>query len=425
MGKRSDGSAFGRTFLIFLLAVSIGFSLVFPGRGAAVETGTKVKAFVGETLSGEKVEVDFAQGAPPVILTFWSIYCRSCTEELEKIQALVEKYGSERVRVYAVNEDTEVLKKRVGKFLTAFEEKLGKLSFTVLYDQGEKLLKKFSVLHLPTLLYVDGDGTVREVIEGFEPGRQRAVISALSLLLEEVSPEVLRKVEEEKYYEVHVRVPVCGVYRDGTWVRPLDDTREGREGSLKRSMDLADSLALREVVVRALKDVGIELLSTEKDLSCLKPYGMDHRLVAGEEDAYDAFIRDWDLRDAIKREEETRLDRGKFVEGFYTFRVNLQVLQELIVDAGYSLKPVTYVLKYVNPSLYSHLAFVSRIPGDVPLVSGVKRVERNGQVVEDELVCYVPSPDVLMEKLEKINLERERVTAEYLGGNVVEIQFWR
>ncbi len=423
MGRREPGEfSFFRNLLFVLFVMAV---VTLPASAKELERGKKVKSISGVTLGGEKVVIEFEKGNPPAILTFWSMYCRSCMEELEKLQALVEKYSPDKVRVYAINEDSDMLKKRVEKFLGEFSERLGGFKFKVLYDEEGKIFKSLSLLHLPTLIYLDGDGTVREIIEGFEAGRQRAVISALTILLREVSPEKLRVVEEEKYYEVRVEVPVCGVYLDDKWVRPVDDSREERDDSLNRSMELADEMALREVVKRALNDIGIKLYERKKDLSCVKPYGIDHHLRAGDDDGYDEFIRDWDLRDVLALEDVTKIDRGRFVEGYYQYRVNLRQLQQKIVDSGYTLRPVTFILKYVNPSLYSHRVFSRALPTSIPLVSSINHIMKNGQVVEDEIVCYTSDPDLLVERLEGVRMERERVTAEFLGGNMVEIQFWR
>ncbi len=428
MGKdeRSDLRSRGQSRFPAACAIALGVLLLCSGSSVgAVKPGDKISQLSAKTIEGEEVTIDFSGESSPVILTFWSIYCKSCSEELEKVQALVAKYGPEAVRVYAVNEDYDLKRERVSRFLSDLEKRIGKKNFTVLYDEEARIFKTFSLVHMPTLIYIDKDGEVREIIEGFDRGRQRAVISALSKLIEEVTPDRLKEVEGEKYYEVSIRVPVCGIYREGKWVRPVDDSREDRAKSLERATSVAEYLAGREALRMALEDVGVNVSTVNKEPSCVNTFGIEPEMYLGGKDALDLFGETFNTRHFIGREESKNRAEGRFIWTFSVYKANLRKLRDRVMEKGYSPRPSTYVLKFVNADFFNHTEFAEKLPRQIPLVGSLKTVSRDGQIIEDELRCHIADVESLTLALEGLNLERERISAISLGGNVIEIQFLR
>ena len=124
--------------------------------------GKKAPEFTGAKPFGPAITIAQFQGKVPVILTFWSIYCKSCVEEMASLQRLYEKYGPGKVTVVAVNEDSELGQGRVKAFLDRFASSPegGKLTFPIVFDAKGEIFEKYRVLHLPTLVYIDRDGTV-------------------------------------------------------------------------------------------------------------------------------------------------------------------------------------------------------------------------------------------------------------------------
>ena len=64
-------------------------------------------------------EVDMGQhlGKSPIVLSFWSIYCDSCVDEMLSLQKLEDKYQGEGLVIMAVNEDIRVPKERIRRFI--------------------------------------------------------------------------------------------------------------------------------------------------------------------------------------------------------------------------------------------------------------------------------------------------------------------
>ncbi|MGE5664744.1 MAG: TlpA disulfide reductase family protein, partial [Deltaproteobacteria bacterium] len=107
----------------------------FPAAASIV--GKKAPDFSGKQVNGESLSLSSYRGKVPVILTFWSIYCKSCTEEMAALERLYRKYGPEKVAVIAVNEDGDVGLGRVRNFLARFTGPGGetKLSFPLFFDE--------------------------------------------------------------------------------------------------------------------------------------------------------------------------------------------------------------------------------------------------------------------------------------------------
>ena len=121
------------------------------------------------------------------------------------------------------------------------------------------MLDLFSVVHLPTLVYIGADGVVREVIEGYERGRELAVLASIEKLIGEVSAEQLKEVRAEAVYDLEVVSPICGTYRDGEWFRPLDLDESGRPEAIARARAGGEEYLRREAIRLALADLGIFL----------------------------------------------------------------------------------------------------------------------------------------------------------------------
>ena len=114
---------------------------------------------------------------------------------------------------------------------------------------------------LPTLVYIDKEGTVREVIEGFGPGKEMAVAAAIDRLLAGFSPESLRGATADAMFDLEGTAPVCGVYRDGKWYRPLDLDESGRPEAVARARARGEEYLTRQAIRMALSDIGVSLHS--------------------------------------------------------------------------------------------------------------------------------------------------------------------
>jgi cytochrome c biogenesis protein CcmG, thiol:disulfide interchange protein DsbE len=113
------------------------------------------------------------------VVDFWATWCDPCRDQLPFLDRMSAKYRERGLAVYGVSFDED---------RGALEKYLGEMhpSFTVLWDKGgEVLADPLEVTRLPTTLFVDRKGVVREVHLGFEKSEEKGLESLLERLLAE------------------------------------------------------------------------------------------------------------------------------------------------------------------------------------------------------------------------------------------------
>ncbi len=149
------------------------------GESVTVQVNALAPAIAARTLEGETVRLADYVGSRVVLLEFWSIFCKSCLEEMPHIQRLQERYGPRGLVVLGVNTDV-FSASRVRKFL----RKVGFVpSFPVLRDPRQEIVAAYGVEVLPVTVIIDKQGWIRLYQEGYRPGDERALERAVRRLL--------------------------------------------------------------------------------------------------------------------------------------------------------------------------------------------------------------------------------------------------
>lgn len=94
----------------------------------------------------------------PVILNFWATWCGPCRIEMPHFERASQKYEGQ-VILLAVNQMETPAQ------IDTFAEEMG-LTFPLLVDQDRVVNNRYGVINLPTTVFIDADGIVREVIIG-------------------------------------------------------------------------------------------------------------------------------------------------------------------------------------------------------------------------------------------------------------------
>lgn len=412
----------GLLVLAAVLLLSGGEAAALPGELA----GKRAPDFSGKQVSGEPLSLSAFRGKVPVILTFWSIYCKSCTEEMAALERLYRKYGPEKVAVIAVNEDGDVGLGRVKNFLERFTGAGGetKLSFPLFFDEKGEVFARYSVLHLPTLIYIDRDGTVREVIEGYERGRELAVFSAIERLIGEVSPEPLKEVASEAVYDLDIVVPVCGVYRDGKWYRPLDLDESGRPEAVARARAEGEESLRREAVRLALAELGISLFAPARAPSCGVPYGQEIRTPRRPADALDLVIDKMNLPRVIDVVAQETIERDRDLVLYRRIKVTLPVLKEQLDAGGYAEQKSTIRLRFVRASLLEERSFLEAVMTQFPYLAEIRKTPTSRGATEYVLTAHA-SAERVIEKLQSLDVGPRKLSVDLLPGDIAEVAMWR
>jgi thiol-disulfide isomerase/thioredoxin len=105
---------------------------------------------------GDATFVDF--GGKPLVINFWASWCPACVAELPEIQAVEEKYGDEINIVGLANADTRSAALNLA-------EDVG-LTYTLADDPNGDLFRSLDLIAMPSTVFVDADGEIREVFGG-------------------------------------------------------------------------------------------------------------------------------------------------------------------------------------------------------------------------------------------------------------------
>lgn len=106
---------------------------------------------------GEEITLADYRGRP-VVLNFWATWCPPCRAEVPHFQDASVKYnGQAAILGIDQGEPLQV----VADFASTFS-----LSYPLLLDQDNVVNRQYGVAALPTTIFVDADGLIREVYTG-------------------------------------------------------------------------------------------------------------------------------------------------------------------------------------------------------------------------------------------------------------------
>jgi cytochrome c biogenesis protein CcmG, thiol:disulfide interchange protein DsbE len=140
--------------------------------------GADVKDFSLRDLDGELVKLSDYLGKGPVILDFWSTWCKPCVKVLPKIQEMYDEYSENGLVVLGINQDGPRSLSKVAPFSNL----LG-LTFPVLLDKDQEVVRKYQVSGFPTTILLDKEGNVVETIRGYRPGDEARLKEKVAELL--------------------------------------------------------------------------------------------------------------------------------------------------------------------------------------------------------------------------------------------------
>lgn len=111
--------------------------------------GDEATAFTLPDLNGKEVNLlkDFAK-SKAIILVFSTTWCHFCVQEIPTLKAVYKKYKNKGVSIISV--DPQEPKERVQALVNKY-----KIPYTVLLDVNGEVTKKYKVMGVPTILFLD------------------------------------------------------------------------------------------------------------------------------------------------------------------------------------------------------------------------------------------------------------------------------
>jgi len=141
---------------------------------AFLTAGTPAPDWTLYDTDGKKITLSQLKGKV-VLLDFFFVGCINCMESLGPLDKLYEKYKNKNVTLLSITFHDHK------KLATAFK-KLQKIKNKVLYD-GEKVSKTYHVDAGPTFYFIDKDGKIATVIEGYTAGFEKKTTGIIEDLL--------------------------------------------------------------------------------------------------------------------------------------------------------------------------------------------------------------------------------------------------
>ena len=387
--------------------------------------GKPAPEFKGTSPFGKPVSLSAYRGKVPTVLTFWSIYCTTCVEEMAGLQRLYEKYGPGGVTVIAVNEDADVGVERVRAYLDRSAATAdGKFTYDILFDGKGDVLRAYGVSRLPTLFFIDRDGTVREVIEGGGDGREMQVVSAIGKLVGAVGPEGLREAAAEALFDLDAQVPLCGTYRAGKWYRPLD-LDETRQDVVARARAEGEEYLRREAVRRTLLQLGVTLHAEDRIPGCRATYGMDLRSPYHRKDALDRFMDRLNLPRVLEVESQETVERERELTLYRRVKVILPALREQFLQDGYATERSDLRIRFARATPFEESTFIEALYEQYPYLSTVREIPSELRGRPEYVVSSHAIPEKAVEQFKALDVGARKIAVELLAGGIVEVTLWR
>jgi len=149
-----------------LPAPACGGDEAAPGasRFRTLQSGDPAPAWAAPTLAGDTVRLTDLRGEV-VILNIWATWCHPCREEMPALQRVHEALESRGLRVVGVSIDGRTS----APLIPAFLEQVG-VTFPILHDPEERIVRQFSTLGVPETFLIDGEGILlHRWVGAFDP----------------------------------------------------------------------------------------------------------------------------------------------------------------------------------------------------------------------------------------------------------------
>jgi thiol-disulfide isomerase/thioredoxin len=115
-----------------------------------------------------------------VMINFWATWCGPCRQEMPLLEDIYKKYKPMGFTMLGVNVEPKTGDPE------GWLSKLPKpVTFPVAFDVDSKVSKLYKVAGMPTTVFIDRKGNVREVHKGYKPGDEDFYLTQIRSMLKE------------------------------------------------------------------------------------------------------------------------------------------------------------------------------------------------------------------------------------------------
>ena len=148
--------SFHKWLILFSLCVALAF---LPQCGKKVKESGAAPDFTLKTLEGQDISLNSLKGKV-VVLDFWATWCAPCREAIPHLVDLYKNYQEKGFEVIGMSLDkgeTDVVRRFVKSMEIPYPVTLA----------PEEVARSYGVTALPTTLFIDKEGKIREKMIGF------------------------------------------------------------------------------------------------------------------------------------------------------------------------------------------------------------------------------------------------------------------
>jgi len=131
----------------------------------AAKVGQPAPDFTLKTVDGQQVSLSQFKGKP-VIINFWATWCPPCRLEMPALEEISKQAADKGFVLLAVNQEEDAA--TVKSFLTQ-----NHYDYLSVLDRDGSVSTKYQVSGIPTSIFVDANGIVREMHTGTLPDAQQ------------------------------------------------------------------------------------------------------------------------------------------------------------------------------------------------------------------------------------------------------------
>lgn len=138
-------------------------------------------------VAGKKVKLSDVYKDGPVIVSFWSTWCKNCPAEMKHFQRFYDKYKDQGLTVLSISIDNSRTVAKVKPWVMG-----NRFTFPVLLDTNNDVMRLYHVRPVPHSFVVNQKGEIVYSHVGFRPGDEQGYEKAVLGLLamgEKESPD--------------------------------------------------------------------------------------------------------------------------------------------------------------------------------------------------------------------------------------------
>jgi len=137
-----------------------------------------VKNYSLRDLDNQLINLYDLKGESITVLDFWTTWCRPCKKAIPELNKIFQEYKDKGVQIIGVNCDGPRTVAKVPGVSNVLQ-----IEYPVLIDINSDIPNSLNLSNFPTLVILDQSNKIKYFHEGFIPGDEAEIVSAIENLL--------------------------------------------------------------------------------------------------------------------------------------------------------------------------------------------------------------------------------------------------